>query len=204
MAAALRLVIVDDSNVARDAIAALVNQLPGMTVVGLACDGVQGVTMSRQMRPDVVLMDLNMPVMGGIEATRQVKAEAPSPAVLVVTQFEEEALRQAAKDAGADAVLFKGELSGSLEAAIRGVVAKGMKMSVDSETVKQPFNGVKVFSATMAHDREHLGDKVTGWMRQHADFEVVECRVTQSSDEAFHCIAITVFYRDPTVAARTA
>jgi hypothetical protein len=56
------------------------------------------------------------------------------------------------------------------------------------------FNGVKVFSATMVADRDQLGEKVTAWINQHADKKVTDLVVTQSSDEAFHCIAITVFY----------
>ena len=61
------------------------------------------------------------------------------------------------------------------------------------ESIKD-FNGVKVFSATMAQERESLGDKVTEWIRNHPETEIVNTVVTQSSDEAFHCIAITVFY----------
>jgi len=59
------------------------------------------------------------------------------------------------------------------------------------------FNGVKVFSATMAQEREQLGEKVTAWIRKHPQNEIVDTIVTQSSDEAFHCIAITVFYNEP-------
>jgi hypothetical protein len=58
------------------------------------------------------------------------------------------------------------------------------------------FNGVKIFSATMAQERESLGEKVTEWIRSHPECAVVDTIVTQSSDEAFHCIAITVFYRE--------
>ena len=58
------------------------------------------------------------------------------------------------------------------------------------------FNGVKVFSATMFADREQLGEKVTAWMTNHTHLEVTEMTVTQSSDASFHCIAITVFYRE--------
>lgn len=56
------------------------------------------------------------------------------------------------------------------------------------------FNGVKLFSATMAQDRERLGEKVTAWLRDHRDARVVDKIVTQSSDESFHCVAITLFY----------
>jgi len=63
-----------------------------------------------------------------------------------------------------------------------------------SRRVTQQFNGAKVFSATMAQDREVLGDKVTAWLKSNPDKEVIDTIVTQSSDEAFHCIAITVFF----------
>ena len=56
------------------------------------------------------------------------------------------------------------------------------------------FNGVKVFSATMVSERERLGEKVTEWLKSHPRVEVRDMVVTQSSDEAFHCLAITVFY----------
>jgi hypothetical protein len=56
------------------------------------------------------------------------------------------------------------------------------------------FNGVKVFSATMVADRDQLGEKVTAWMQAHQERKVTDIVITQSSDEAFHCIAITVFY----------
>lgn len=62
---------------------------------------------------------------------------------------------------------------------------------------RSAFNSVKVFSATMMQDREHLGDVVTEWIRTHPQVEVTEIIVTQSSDEAFHCLAMTVFYYDP-------
>jgi hypothetical protein len=56
------------------------------------------------------------------------------------------------------------------------------------------FNGVKVFSATMFAQRDRLGETVGEWLAQHPDFEIAEMRVTQSSDAAFHCVVITVFY----------
>ena len=56
------------------------------------------------------------------------------------------------------------------------------------------FNGVKVFSATMAQERELLGERITEWLRTRPNVRVVDTIVTQSSDEAFHCLAITLFY----------
>jgi len=56
------------------------------------------------------------------------------------------------------------------------------------------FNGVKVFSATLARDREDLGEKVTLWLRAHEGAEVLERRVVQSSDREFHCLTIILFF----------
>jgi hypothetical protein len=61
---------------------------------------------------------------------------------------------------------------------------------------RNKFNGLRVFSATMAQEREALGEKVTTWLALHPHLQVVDTVVTQSSDEAFHCLAITVFYWD--------
>lgn len=58
-----------------------------------------------------------------------------------------------------------------------------------------PFDGVKIFSATMFQDRAALGEKVTAWIAEHPQLAVTEVVVTQSSDASFHCLAITVFYR---------
>jgi hypothetical protein len=62
---------------------------------------------------------------------------------------------------------------------------------------EQKFNGVKVFSATMAQERDQLGEKLTAWLAERPQLKVVDTIVTQSSDEAFHCLAITLFYFDP-------
>lgn len=67
-------------------------------------------------------------------------------------------------------------------------------MSQNQNSTTARFTGVKVFSATMAQERENLGEKVTAWIRDHQSRKIVETIVTQSSDEAFHCLAITVFY----------
>lgn len=64
------------------------------------------------------------------------------------------------------------------------------------------FNGVKVFSATMVADRDQLGEKVSDWMNRNSHLKVTDIVVTQSSDEAFHCIAITVFYWEDVTSKR--
>lgn len=69
-------------------------------------------------------------------------------------------------------------------------------VSSSSGSNNRLFNGVRVFSATMAQARDQLGEKVTQWLAAHPNLEVVDKIVTQSSDEAFHCLAITLFYNE--------
>lgn len=59
----------------------------------------------------------------------------------------------------------------------------------------EAYNGVKVFSATKAKDREFLGEAITRWLQSNSDIEIVDTVVTQSSDREFHCLTITIFYR---------
>ncbi len=66
-----------------------------------------------------------------------------------------------------------------------------------------PFTGVKVFSTTLARDRETMGDTITKWLRENPGVEVVDRVVTQSSDKEFHCLTITLFYRHREAAPRS-
>ena len=59
------------------------------------------------------------------------------------------------------------------------------------------FDGVKVFSATKAREREELGDIITRWLQEHQDLTIVDHVVTQSSDNEFHCLTVTIFYKHP-------
>jgi folate-dependent tRNA-U54 methylase TrmFO/GidA len=58
------------------------------------------------------------------------------------------------------------------------------------------FTGVKVFSTTLARDRDQLSDRITTWLREHPEIEMVDQVVTQSSDKEFHCLTFTFFYRE--------
>ena len=69
--------------------------------------------------------------------------------------------------------------------------------SSSSGSNNNAFSGVKVFSATMAQERDQLGEKITQWLAAHPGVEIVDKIVTQSSDEAFHCLAITLFFNQP-------
>jgi folate-dependent tRNA-U54 methylase TrmFO/GidA len=57
------------------------------------------------------------------------------------------------------------------------------------------FSGVKVFSTTLARDREVMGEKITNWLKENPNVEIIDKEVTQSSDKEFHCLTITLFYK---------
>jgi DNA-binding NarL/FixJ family response regulator len=104
----IRVVIADDHPVYRDGLAALLGSLEGFEVVGTASDGAQVVDVALETSPDVVVMDVRMPVFDGVEATRRVTSQQPHVGVLVLTMSEDDATLLAALRAGARGYLLKG------------------------------------------------------------------------------------------------
>jgi two-component system, NarL family, response regulator DesR len=111
-----RILVVDDNACSRDGLCALLATLPDLEIVGTAANGADAVRLTEQWQPDVVLMDARMPVMDGLEATRQIKAHFPHVKVIVMSMSA--AYRSAAEAAGADLFLVKGSPSEDLVAAV--------------------------------------------------------------------------------------
>src|SRR5689334_11467686 len=103
----LRVLLVDDHPLFRDGLRMLLSALPDMEVVGEATGGAQAVELAAALRPDVIVMDIKMPGMSGIEATRQILAAAPATRILVVTMFEDDATVFTAMRAGARGYVLK-------------------------------------------------------------------------------------------------
>jgi DNA-binding NarL/FixJ family response regulator len=102
-----RVILVEDDRDVREALKELLEDT-NIEIVGEAGDGSQGLEMARQRTPDVVLMDLRMPVMGGLEASRRLKEEMPLVQVVILTAYDDPALMQDATNAGVYAYLVKG------------------------------------------------------------------------------------------------
>ncbi len=117
----LRLVVVDDHAVVRRGLTGLLDNEPDLEVVGVAEDGAEAVLLVEQTRPDVVLMDLQMPVLDGVGATRQIVAAGLGAEVLVLTSFSDTARITAALDAGAVGYQLKDAEPADLLAAVRAV-----------------------------------------------------------------------------------
>jgi DNA-binding NarL/FixJ family response regulator len=120
----IRVLIADDHGVIRDGLGRLIAALPDMEVVATASDGEEAVEQARRAEPDVILMDLDMPRLDGIEATRRVLAERPRTAVLVLTSFSDRPRILGALEAGAAGYLLKDvaadEVAEGIRSAARG------------------------------------------------------------------------------------
>jgi DNA-binding NarL/FixJ family response regulator len=132
--APVRLLVADDHQVVRTGFAALLNTQPDFTVAGTAADGAEAVRLSRELHPDIVLMDVRMPGTNGIEATRQLAAAAePGPRVIILTTFDLDEYVYDALCAGASGFLLKDVTAERLFDAVR-VVAAGQALLAPAVT----------------------------------------------------------------------
>ncbi|MFC9984035.1 response regulator [Microbacterium keratanolyticum] len=143
--APIRLVIADDQALVRGALAALLALEDDLEVAGVAADGAQAVEMVAALQPDVCLMDIQMPDMDGIDATRRVRAAHPSTRVLIVTTFARPGYLRAALDAGASGFVVKDTPAEQLAEAVRRVHA-GLRVVDPALAEESLFEGMNPLS----------------------------------------------------------
>jgi DNA-binding NarL/FixJ family response regulator len=119
----IRVLVVDDDHLMRAGLTMIIEQTRDIVVIGEAENGERAISMARRERPDVVLMDVRMPVLGGIKATREITSHSDSPRVLILTSFELDEYVFNALQAGASGFLLKRTPPEQLIAGIRTVAA---------------------------------------------------------------------------------
>lgn len=118
----IQVLLVDDQQIVRQGLATILRYAEGIEVIGQAGDGQEGVALARDLQPDVVLMDIKMPRLGGIPATRQICAELPGTHVIILTTYDTDDLVFEGIKAGAEGYLLKDASGEMLVEAIRGVM----------------------------------------------------------------------------------
>ena len=126
----ITLVVADDQATVREALAVMLDLAPDVSVLATATNGAEAVEAAAQHHPDVLLMDLNMPVMGGVEATGRIHASGPATTVLVLTTFDDDSSILAALQAGASGYLTK--------EADRETILQAVRAAAQGQTVLSP------------------------------------------------------------------
>ena len=140
----IRVLLADDHGVIRDGLGRLIGGLEDVELVGTAADGAEAVSRAQELTPDVVLMDLDMPVLDGIEATRRIVEDRPGQAVLVLTAFSDRRRILGALEAGACGYLLKDAASED--------VAEGIRAAARGESPLDPRAARTVLSARSEPD----------------------------------------------------
>lgn len=141
----IRIVIADDHALVREGTRQILENHPGLVVAGEAQDGEEAVAMVSRLQPDVVLMDIAMPKLNGIDATRIIKKESPATSVLILTAYDDDQYIFALLDAGAAGYLLKNVRGEELAQAVRAVA--------EGESVLHPAIAAKVFKRYTRSDQ---------------------------------------------------
>lgn len=167
----IRVLLVDDHSLFRKGVTAALAEQPDIQVVGEAADGLQAVAKARELDPHVVLMDISMPEMDGLEATRRIKAELPQIKIVILTVIEEDQNLFEAIKSGAQGYLLKNVEPQDLVEMLRGVfrgeapMSRGTAAKILSEFARQAQGAdatVRPSAALSGREQEVLGLVATG------------------------------------------
>jgi DNA-binding NarL/FixJ family response regulator len=154
-----RVLVVDDQTVVRDGLVLLLGLLPGLEVVGSAGDGEEALRLVGEAHPDVVLMDLRMPRVDGVEATRRIKAEHPSVQIVVLTTYSDDESVFAALQAGARGYLTKDAGADEIARAIDAV--RGGDAQLDPSVQRRLVDALATGGNPARRRRADLPDGLT-------------------------------------------
>jgi DNA-binding NarL/FixJ family response regulator len=156
----IRILLADDHTVVRDGLRALLEKQPDMTVVAEASDGRDSIRLAEEQSPDVVVMDIGMPSLNGIEATRRILAANPRTAVVMLSMHQDESYVLRSLKAGAKGYLLKDSLRGDVIDAIRAVaqgrsfLTRKVRLMLQEDSVRQMESRGLEDSYDLLTDRE--------------------------------------------------
>ena len=164
----IRVLLAEDHMITRQGIRRLLEDEKGMTVIGEACDGEEAIQMATETKPDVILMDIAMPKLNGIEATRQIKLIHPNTAILILSAYDNDEYIFAILKAGAAGYLLKNVSGDELIRAIQAV-CNGESV-LDPMIVRKVMNYFKFPKAVRGLERptEYLSKRETGIIKMAA------------------------------------
>jgi len=136
-----RILIVDDHEMFRKGLRSLLESSPGWEVCGEAANGLEAVEGARKLLPDVIVMDISMPYLNGLDATKQICRELPHTRVLILSQHDSSQMLTAAMQAGASAYVTKEQVIGSLPRVLEAVAAQDSFRRTDRESVARSRPG---------------------------------------------------------------
>jgi DNA-binding NarL/FixJ family response regulator len=176
MSERIRIMLVEDHQVVRQGLAALLGSATDLEIVGSVGNGQEGVESYRTLQPDVVLMDLQMPKMNGVDATRQIRQEFPDARVVVLTTYD------------GDEDIFR-----ALQAGAKGYLLKGMPFEELLKTIRAVHSGKSRIPSPIA---EKLADRVSGQQLTARELSVLERIVAGRANKE---IAADLFISEATV-----
>jgi len=158
--APIRLLLVDDQKLIREGLRTLLEMEQGIVIVGEAPDGAAAVEAFAALSPDVVLMDVRMPRMDGVEATRRLRARSPEAKVLILTTFDEDELVYEAVRAGARGYVLKDISGAELAAAIRSIAAGGA--ALEPAVARKVMEAFARLAQPTTSSADHLVEPLSG------------------------------------------
>jgi DNA-binding NarL/FixJ family response regulator len=164
----VRVLLVDDHHIVLDGLSLLLASVDGITVTGESTSGEQAIELAGRLDPDIVLMDVEMPGIGGIEATRRITAAHPDVAVVMLTMYHDEESVFAALRAGARGYLLKGARQDDVVRVISGVAHGDAVFGADVagrvlQAFTDPGPGAPPFPQLTGREREILALMANGW-----------------------------------------